>query len=59
MFSRACQCLFKTVAFLKQLYQRDIGGATGEDNFDFAALPKVLQVKNFGKMSRTKWTHLR
>ena len=29
-----------------------------EDNFNFEALPKVLQVKNFGKRGRTKYTHL-
>ena len=33
-------------------------GVTGEDNFNFEALPKVLQVKNFGKRGRTKYTHL-
>ena len=33
-------------------------GVTGEDNFNFEALPKILQVKNFGKRGRTKYTHL-
>ena len=41
------------------LFQRDVGGKTLEDHFNKESLPKVLQVKNFGKMSRTKWTHLK
>ena len=39
---------------------RDNKGATGLDVFNKEALPKVLQVRgaDFGKRSRTKWTHL-
>jgi microfibrillar-associated protein 1 len=42
------------------LYQRDIGGKTGQDNFNIAAMPKVLQKRGytFGKTSQVKWTHL-
>jgi microfibrillar-associated protein 1 len=37
----------------------DWAGRTGEDSYiDKAALPKVLQVKNFGRAGRTKYTHL-
>jgi microfibrillar-associated protein 1 len=38
---------------------QDFGQATGGDALgDKAAMPKVMQVKNFGKRSQVKWTHL-
>jgi microfibrillar-associated protein 1 len=58
----------------EDVYKRDITGATLEDRFDktvrpaagrsldpnpsLQVLPKVMQVKNFGRSSRTKYTHL-
>lgn len=38
--------------------KRDVSGATLEDHFDKTILPKVMQVKNFGRSGRTKYTHL-
>jgi len=38
---------------------RDYGAPTGKDAIgDKAAMPKVMQVKNFGMRSQVKWTHL-
>jgi microfibrillar-associated protein 1 len=42
----------------EDVYKRDISGATLEDKFDKTVLPKVMQVKNFGRSGRTKYTHL-
>ncbi|XP_072402995.1 microfibrillar-associated protein 1 [Diabrotica undecimpunctata] len=40
------------------VYKRDFTQATLEDHFDKTILPKVMQVKNFGRSGRTKYTHL-
>jgi hypothetical protein len=40
------------------LFRRDFGQATLEDHFDKTVLPKVMQVKDFGRAGRTKYTHL-
>lgn len=37
---------------------RDYSAPTLEDNYNKEVLPSVLQVKNFGKRGRTKYTHL-
>ncbi|KAG8381046.1 hypothetical protein BUALT_Bualt06G0080100 [Buddleja alternifolia] len=40
------------------IYARDFSDPTGEDKMDKTILPKVMQVKHFGRSGRTKWTHL-
>ncbi|CAM9648046.1 unnamed protein product [Chrysoparadoxa australica] len=37
---------------------RDYMEPTGEDKFNKEAMPKVMQVKNFGRSGQTRWTHL-
>lgn len=41
-----------------EVFKRDFSQATLEDHFDKTILPKVMQVKNFGRSGRTKYTHL-
>lgn len=38
--------------------RRDTDGAVGVDKFDRSAMPRVMQVKDFGFAGRTKYTHL-
>ena len=42
----------------EDIYTRDFSEPTGEDKMDKSILPKVTQVKHFGRSGRTKWTHL-
>lgn len=42
----------------EDVYKRDFSAPTLEDHFDKTILPKVMQVKNFGRSGRTKYTHL-
>ena len=49
-------CYFKDEE--EEIFKRDFTGATLEDHFDKTVLPKAMQVKNFGRSGRTKYTHL-
>merc|ERR1719383_53426 len=42
----------------QSILKRDFTAPTLEDNFNKSVLPKVMQVKNFGRSGRTKYTHL-
>lgn len=42
----------------ESVVKRDYAQPTGEDRANRALLPEVMQVRNFGKRGRTKWTHL-
>lgn len=49
---------YATTAGTDTIYKRDFSAPTGEDKMDKTILPKVMQVKHFGRSGRTKWTHL-
>lgn len=49
---------FTGTAGAQPIYTRDFSAPTGEDKMDKTILPKVMQVKHFGRSGRTKWTHL-
>jgi len=53
-YHRGAFYLDKDDAILK----RDTSDATLEDHFDKTIMPKIKQVKNFGHIGRTKYTHL-
>uniref|UniRef100_A0A8C5GTF0 Micro-fibrillar-associated protein 1 C-terminal domain-containing protein n=1 Tax=Gouania willdenowi TaxID=441366 RepID=A0A8C5GTF0_GOUWI len=42
----------------EDVYKRDFSAPTLEDHFNKTILPSVMQVKNFGRSGRTKYTHL-
>lgn len=42
----------------EEVFKQNFSGATLDDHFDKTVLPKVMQVKKFGRSGRTKYTHL-
>jgi len=46
------------IVSIDEINQRKYWTHTAEDNFDKTLLPVVMQVKDFGRRGRTKWTHL-
>ena len=51
-------CFFDLQEEENEVFKRDFAVPTLEDHFDKTVLPKVMQVKNFGRSGRTKYTHL-
>jgi len=43
----------------EDIYKRSVMEPTLEDHYDKETMPAVMQVKNFGKIGRTKYTHLK
>merc|ERR1712107_926378 len=41
-----------------KIFLRDYNQPSPDDCFDKTLMPEVMQVKNFGKSGRSKWTHL-
>lgn len=41
-----------------EVFKQNFSAPTLEDHFDKTIPPKVMQVKNFGRCGRTKYTHL-
>lgn len=49
---------YSATAGTDDIFGRDFSAPTGEDKMNKTNLPKVMQVKHFGRSGRTKWTHL-
>ena len=43
---------------VEEIYKKDYSAPTGEDKYNKAVLPKVMQRRNFGRRGQTKYTNL-
>ncbi|PKA50284.1 hypothetical protein AXF42_Ash013373 [Apostasia shenzhenica] len=41
-----------------EIYKRDFSAPMWEDKMDKSILPKIMHVKNFGRIGRTRWSDL-